>query len=271
MKIGIITNAYELPRIKSLLDYLEPRAEVRVYLEDDAVYRVPNFQFDEDVFFTKGKGYILLILSRLAEECAKGCGAPVVNTARSVWLATHRFMHCLACEEAGVRVPEYALSRAESVSWSKFIAKNVIDQNHLRNLDLLPVVGGPGTPVPDQPTGEEAGRDPRVWKYHLFQRYLDSEYEYKVYGFGDELLFYRQVPVLKNPDKMSTRVPIDPVPELERMARLVMGATGLRVTSIDFLEQGGEFYVTDVNPIPNFNYVDGGARILGDYLLEQGR
>ena len=268
MKVGIITNAYEVPRIRSLVDYLERGAEVKLYVEEEFLFDFHNLSFDENVFFTKGKGYVLLTIARLAEEYGKPRGVVVVNDARSVWIAMHRFMHFTIARKAGVRVPDFGLGQKAPKHFGKFIAKNIIDQNHLRNLDILPFVGESGDEVPTMGTGEEAGEDPRVRYFHLFQRFVESEYEYKVYGFGDRLFYYRQTPVLENPNKMETRVPVDEIPELRRMARLAMKATGLRVTSMDFLCENDKYYLTDINAIPNFNYMSKGPEILGDYLLD---
>ncbi len=268
MKVGIITNAYEVPRIRSLVDYLERTAKVKLYVEEDIFLDFQGVNFDENVFFTKGKGYVLLTLARLAEEYGKPRGIIVVNDARSVWIAMHRLMHFNIARNAGVRVPDFALAREAPTSFDKFIAKNIIDQNHLRDLNVLPFVGGAGSKVPDIKTGEEAGVGSIINEFHLYQRFVESEYEYKVYGFGPRLFFYRQTPVLENPNKMETRVPIDEIPELRQMALLAMKATGLRVTSMDFLCENGKFYLTDINAIPNFNYMPNGPEILGNYLLD---
>lgn len=271
MRIGIITNSYEVPRIRSLIEYLEGKAEVRFYIEEDILLDYKKLTFDEDVFFTKGKGYILLTIAKMAEDHGRNNGIKVVNNARSIWIAIHRFIHCTVCREAGVRVPDFSLGPSGSPRFGRCIAKNIIDQNHLRNLDILPRVGNDEMEIPSIMTGEEAGRDPRVPDYHFYQRFLETEYEYKIYGFGDRLLFYRQKPVLVNPNKMETRVPIENIPELDRMARLAMKATGLRIASMDFLKEDDKYYMTDINATPNFNYIPNGAEILGDYLLELAR
>jgi len=61
------------------------------------------------------------------------------------------------------------------------------------------------------------------------------------------------------------------VPELAAAARAAMRATGLVIASLDFLEEDGAFYLTDVNSTPNFNYVDGGAAMVGDCLVATAR
>jgi len=269
-KVGIITDAYEATRIGGLLDYLKGKAEVKIYVEEELVLDSQDLQFDEDVFFTKGKGYTLLALARMAEEYGRDSGARVVNDSRSIWNTMHRFVHCTLLSRTGIRVPDHSFGPSGSARFEHYIVKNIIDQNHLRALHVLPMFGGSDDDdeVPRIDTAEEAGGGPRVGEFHLYQRVIESEYEYKVYGFGDQLLFYRQVPVARNPNKMESRVPIPGIPELRDMAIGAMKATGLRITSMDFLKEDGDYYLTDINPVPNFNYIEGGAEILGNYLLK---
>ncbi|GAB4328091.1 MAG: hypothetical protein Kow0069_35200 [Promethearchaeota archaeon] len=271
MRIGIITNAYEAPRVRPLANYLESRgAHVAWYVEEERVADSAGLPFNEDAFFVKGKGYVLVELARLAQEYGDEVGAPVVNSPRAIWNAAHRFVYCLLCRRAGVPVPAFSVARAEDARFDRFIAKNLIDQNHLRALDAFPVVGRPGDPIPDLNTGEEAGRDSIVPRFHLVQEYVESEYEYKVYVFGPKFFFYRQVPVLVNPHKMETRVPVPEDPELRSLAAAAVGALGLEVASVDFLKPEGRGYLlTDINSIPNFNYVEHGPGVLGEYLLSR--
>jgi len=267
MKIGIIATAHEVPRIQSLLRYLEGKADVHLYVDEQGVVDSRSTAFDEQVIFTKGRGYALLTMARIAEAS----GIAVVNSAHSTWVATHRLLASIACREAGVRVPEFSVGTSAPDAFDKVIVKNIVDQNHLRFLDILPIVGGPRATIPPITTSEEAGSSELAPQYHFYQRFLRTEFEYKVYGFGERLLYYRQLPVLVNPDKMSTRVQIDEVPELKRAARAAMRATGLEIASLDFLEEDGELYLTDVNSTPNFNYIAEGAQIVGDYLLAIAR
>lgn len=269
MKIGIITERFEVPRVASLVSYLKEYAQVNLYVEEELLLDSRDVEFREDIFFTKGSGYVLLAAGRLAEGGGSGRKKiPVVNDASSIRIGIHRFMHNTLCRKAGVNVPDYSFGTLDAVPFKKFITKNIIDQRHLRFLDLLPLVGERGTQVPAVETAEEAGREKFVENFHIYQRFIESRYEYKIYGFGDRLLYYRQIPVLIDPDKMKSREPMMPIPELEIMAKLAMKATGLRVTSMDFLEENGKFYMTDINPNPNFNYVPDGPKILGDFLME---
>jgi hypothetical protein len=267
MKVGVIATAHEVPRVSSLLRYLEREAEVRLYVDEETLVDSRATTFDEDVIFTKGRGYGLLAMARLAESQ----GIAVVNGAHATWIATHRLMTSIVCRRAGVRMPEFSLGTSAPSEFDRVIVKNIVDQHHLRFLDVLPIVAGQRSPIPPIATAEEAGTADIVPEFHYFQRFLNSRYEYKVYAIGERMLFYRQLPVLVNPDKMATRVQIDEVPELAQAARSAMHATGLVIASLDFLEEDGAFYLTDVNSTPNYNYIDGGAKLVGDYLLANAR
>ena len=262
MKIGILATSHEVPRVQ-LLRYLQPRAEVRVYVDEEALVDSGKTPFDEQLMFTKGRGYALLTMARMAEAA----GIAVVNSAHATWMGMHRMAASIVCRAAGVRVPEFALAMSPPATFDRAIVKNVVDQHHLRFLDVLPIVAESGSTIPPIATAEEAGGLEHVTEYHFYQRFLRTEFEYKVYGFGGTLLYFRQQPVLVNPDKMSTRVQIDEVPALAQAARAAMRATGLAIASLDFLEEDGTFYLTDVNCTPNFNHVDGGAALVGEHLL----
>ncbi|MFO1303951.1 MAG: hypothetical protein U1F54_09480 [Burkholderiales bacterium] len=267
MNVGIIATAHEVPRVASLLRHLGQRASVTLHVDEETLVDSRDTAFDEDVIFTKGRGYGLLTMARIAEEQ----GVRVVNGAHATWLATHRLLCGLACRQAGVRVPDFALGTTVPASFERTIVKNVVDHHHLRFLDVLPIVAGPGDALPPIATAEEAGDDERVPHFHYFQRFLRTRYEHKVYVVGDRQWHFRQTPVLVNPDKMATRVRIDPVPELEEAAKRVARATGLAIASLDFLEEDGHYYLTDVNCTPNFNYLEDGAAIVGDWLLSLAR
>jgi glutathione synthase/RimK-type ligase-like ATP-grasp enzyme len=71
---------------------------------------------------------------------------------------------------------------------------------------------------------------------------------------------------------MESRREIDEIPELKELAFKAIETTGLKITSIDFLQnKSGQFYLTDINCTPNFNYIKNGPKIVGNYLLEQAK
>ena len=102
--------------------------------------------------------------------------------------------------------------------------------------------------------------------------FIKSKWEYKVYGFGEDLYYYRQLPVLVNPNKMETRMEIEEIPELKEIVLRAMKILDLKVASLDFLKsKEDQYYLTDINSTPNFNYIKDGPRIMADFLIEQTR
>jgi hypothetical protein len=57
MKIGIITSAYEVPRIRTLMRYLAGKADVPLHVEEETLVDFRTRSFDEDGIFTKGTRY----------------------------------------------------------------------------------------------------------------------------------------------------------------------------------------------------------------------
>jgi hypothetical protein len=41
----------------------------------------------------------------------------------------------------------------------------------------------------------------------------------------------------------------------------------LKLASLDFLKSKGQFYLTDINCTPNFNYLKDGYKLVADFLL----
>jgi hypothetical protein len=51
-----------------------------------------------------------------------------------------------------------------------------------------------------------------------------------------------------------------------------MEVMDIKITSLDFHKtQDGQFFLTDINCTPNFNYIKDGHKIVADYLLEQAK
>jgi glutathione synthase/RimK-type ligase-like ATP-grasp enzyme len=71
---------------------------------------------------------------------------------------------------------------------------------------------------------------------------------------------------------MKTRRKIDKIPELKEITLKALKTTGLKISSLDFLRsKEGEFFLTDINSSPNFNYIKNGPKIVGDYLIKQAK
>jgi hypothetical protein len=99
---------------------------------------------------------------------------------------------------------------------------------------------------------------------------INSQYEYKVYGVGEQLLFQRRAPMLPGVDRHTARERLSVNSALAGAARAAMAAVGLEIASVDFLEEDGLFYFIDINATPNFAAIEGLDARVGSYLLDQG-
>jgi len=69
IKIGIIIDKYHLEKkALSLIEYLRTIAKISLYLEEDYLIDYSNFDFNEDIFFVKAKGDLILNLIKLIER-----------------------------------------------------------------------------------------------------------------------------------------------------------------------------------------------------------
>lgn len=75
------------------------------------------------------------------------------------------------------------------------------------------------------------------------------------------------MPILVNPNKLESRREIEKIPELGEYCYKAMEIMDLKLTSLDFLKSKDQFYLTDINCTPNFNYLKNGPKIVADYLL----
>ncbi len=118
---------------------------------------------------------------------------------------------------------------------------------------------------------ESSGIKPK-YSHIYFQDFVKSKWEYKVYLIGDDLFYFKQIPVLVDPDKMKSRVEIEKDVELTEIAYKAAGAIGLKISSMDFLKsKDGVYFLTDINSSPNFNYLKNGPKIVGDYIIKQAK
>ncbi len=270
IKIGIITDKPHLNyKVTDFLKYLNPLAEVNLYIEESYFLKSSDFKFNEDIFFVKGKGDLLLYLVKLIEEQTS---IPVINSYKSIWLAINRFMNSTYLRKAGIPVADFTLNPDGILpSFKDFIIKNIIDQNNYKFNPIITEEDG-RVRVADKRALDEVNGKEKQYKYLYYQKFIKSKWEYKIYGIGENVYFYKQLPVLVNPNKMESRQKIEGISELEEYCHKAMEVTGLKITSLDFLKSNEEhYYLTDINCTPNFNYIKNGAKIVGDFLLEQAK
>ncbi len=274
VKIGIIIDRYHLEqKATEFLKYLKLVANVSLYIEESYLLKSFDSTFDEDLFFVKGKGDLILALVKLIE---KETSIPVINSYKGIWNAIHRFMNSVLLKKAGIPVPDFSLIPSEyPPPFESYIIKNIIDQKNYKFKPNIENING-AIKVSDERALTEMYNgfygDMGNYHYLYYQKFIKSEWEYKIYIIGEDIYFYKQIPVLVNPNKMESRRKIAEIPELKELAFKAVKTTGLKITSIDFLQnKNGQFFLSDINCTPNFNYIKNGPKIVGEYLIEQAK
>jgi glutathione synthase/RimK-type ligase-like ATP-grasp enzyme len=268
-KVGIIIDKYHLEhKVNDFLKYLKSKAEVKFYIEESFLFESSNLKFDEDIFFVKGKGDLLLGLVKFIEE---ETSIPVINSYKGCWLAINRFLNSVYLKKAGIPIPDFTLNpKGVPPHFNEYIIKNIIDQKNYKFKPIVKKENGQLQVADERALLEVDTEDPR-YNYLYYQKFIKSKWEYKIYGIGDNVYFYKQLPILVNSNKLESRHKIDEIPELKEYCYKAMEIMDLKVTSLDFLKSKGQFFLTDINCTPNFNYIKNGPRIVADFLLEQAK
>lgn len=270
IKIGLITDKYHLEKKSTqFLKYCKKHAEISIYIEEDYFLDFSNYNFDENIFFVKAKGDLIIDLVKLIEQETK---IPVINSSRSISLAFNRFLNSVFLRKAGIHIPDFTLIPVGiPPPYKEYIMKNIIDQ---KNYAFRPQIHEKGgfLKVTDIRAFEESSGIKPKYTHVYYQDFVKSKWEYKVYLIGDDIFYFKQIPVLVNPDKMKSRIGIEKDRELTEIAYKAAEAIGLKICSMDFLRsKNGVFYLTDINSSPNFNYLKNGPKIIGDYLIRQAK
>jgi len=270
IKIGIIIDKYHLQKkALKLIDYLTSVAKISLYLEEDYLIDYSNFDFNEDIFFVKAKSDLILNLVKLIE---KETDILVINSSRGIWLAINRLLNSTLLRQSGIRVPNFTLNAKGILPpFNDYIIKNIMDQKNYTFSPQIQRING-YLNISDQRALDEVNGEKAKYTYLYYQEFIKSKWEYKLYCIGDDLFYYKQLPLLVNPDKMKTRTKIKRIPELTEMAYAATEAIGLKISSMDFLKsKDGNYFLTDINSSPNFNYIKNGPKIIGDYLIKQAK
>jgi len=270
IKIGLITDRYHLEKKSTqFLRYIKEFVEVSVYLEEDFLIDFSNYFFDEDIFFVKAKGDLVLNFVKLIE---RETSIPAINSSKAISLAFNRFLNSVVLRKAGVSVPNFSLNPVgKEPPFKEYIVKNIMDQKNYAFNPQFQKNEGYLRVVDVRAIDESSGNYPK-YTHLYFQEFIKSKWEYKVYLIGDDLFYFKQLPVLINPDKMKSRVKIDKIAILTEMAYNATEAIGLKISSMDFLKaKDGNYFLTDINSSPNFNYFKNGPKIIGDFLIKQAK
>ncbi len=269
MNIGIIIDEYHLKyKVSDFLKYLKSKADVKIYIEESFLLNSMDLDFDENLFFTKAKGDLLLAFVKLIEE---ETSIPVINSYKGIWLAINRFLNSVFLEKAGIPIPEFSLNpKGSSPPFGDYIIKNIIDQKNYKFKPIVNKINGQ-LMVADERALKEVDKINPKYKYLYYQRFIKSKWEYKIYGIGEDVFFYKQLPILVNPNKIESRRKIDDIPELKEYCYKAMEVMDLKITSLDFLKSKDQFFLSDINCTPNFNYIKDGYKIVVDFLLKQAK
>jgi glutathione synthase/RimK-type ligase-like ATP-grasp enzyme len=270
IKIGLITDKYHLEKKSTqFLKYCKNFAKISIYTEEDYFLDFSNYIFNENIFFVKAKGDLVINLIKLIEQ---ETSIPVINSSSSISLAFNRFLNSVFLRRAGIRIPDFTLNPVGiSPPYNEYIMKNIIDQ---KNYTFSPQIqkGKGFLKVTDMRAIEESRGIKPKYTHVYFQDFIKSKWEYKVYLIGDDIFYFKQIPVLVDPDKMKSRVEIKKKLELTEIAYKATEAIGLKISSMDFLKsKEGVYYLTDINSSPNFNYLKNGPKIVGDYIIRQAK
>ncbi|MHA2123981.1 MAG: ATP-grasp domain-containing protein [Promethearchaeota archaeon] len=269
IKIGIIIDKYHLKyKVDEFLKYLSTKAEVKLYVEEDFLLDSSNLKFDENLFFVKGKGDLLLaLINHIEEETV----IPVINSYQGCWLAINRFLNSVVLKKVGIPIPEFSLNpKGSTPPFGEFIIKNIIDQKNYKFKPIVDKYNGETVVADERALSEINGKDLK-YNYIYYQKFIQSKWEYKIYGIGEEVYFYKQEPILVNPNKVETRRKIERISELEEYCYKAMEVMDLKLASLDFLKLKDQFFLTDINCTPNFNYIKNGHEIVANFLLNQAK
>ena len=267
IKIGLIIDKYHLEyKVSEFLKYIKTIADVKIYVEETYLFRSSNSAFNEDIFFVKAKGNLILSFVKLIEE---ETSIPVINSYKAIWYAIHRFLNSTYLRKAGIPIPDFSLNPNGILPpFKDYIIKNIVDQGQYKFTPIIFEENG-NTRVADKRALDEVDGKEHQYNFLYYQKFIESKWEYKVYGIGENVYFYKQIPVLENPNKLESRQEIERISELEEYCLKSMEVTGLKLTSLDFLKSADDqFYLTDINCTPNFNYIKNGAKIVGDFLVK---
>lgn len=266
--LGLIIDEYHLAhKVREFLEYMQNKVNINLYVEERQFLDFSKMDnFEEDLFFVKAKGELVISLVKLIE---RETDIPVINSSRAIWLCYNRFLNSILLKKAGINVPDFSLNPMDNAPpFESFIAKNIKDQ---KNYGFKPIIeeDDKTVKISDERAIIEATGGTYQYEFLYYQQFIKSKWEYKVYCIGDKLYFFKQMPVLINPNKMETRRKIRGKKDLKNLAMTAIETLGLKIASLDFLKsRKGEYFLTDINSSPNFNYIKNGAKIVGDYLIK---
>jgi glutathione synthase/RimK-type ligase-like ATP-grasp enzyme len=201
-----------------------------------------------DLVFFKSKSPVFLGVMEALEgrETAR-----VINSVEAVRLTRHRQRGAQRVAAAGVPIADDFLGALGEVPFDQFVIKGEFEDD-------------PAIPrlVITEEQREAALRDLGEGAHIYVQRYIPSDWEYKLYAVQRSVFAFRQRPTLINSNKHATRQPIDLPPDLAAFALSSATATGLETIGVDFLLDGQQPLLTDINSIQGVQNFSAGCKAL---------
>lgn len=246
MLIGIVASKQISHKVEPAQPIFEAHGESEIIWEEEH-HHLPDRPYD--ILYARPGGWIGLNL--LFEAVQRGI--TVVNHPAALLSSMDRMVSASILRGEGLPVPDFFCGYPHSAPFLPFVAKNIFD-----------VAGFKQSPVVVHTTEEQQAL-PRLPVFG--QAYLESEWEYKVYGLGPAVLMYRQRPTLEVEDKMSTRERIAPREDMVMVTQQTMRLLGLEICSLDFLEDKTGFFLTDINFSPALETDPKGYPLLAKFLV----
>ncbi len=179
---------------------------------------------------------------------------PVLNDARRVGDALHKYRTGAALARAGLPVPDayFARSPERAEAWSDCLPDEAAQKPTIgtngRNMSLV---------SPDDPVGPAVGDE-----QSFFQEFLDDgrpHSDVRVYVVGGEIVgaMRRHAPGGEWRTNVARGGEVEDVtddlgPRPARIAREAAAATGLDLAGVDLLSDGGEWHVLEINATAGF-------------------
>ena len=257
-----------IPRVSPLTSEIVARLQDQGVIVDSiipgsGIIDIAAIRPTHDLYVLKEKNALNLSFAGVLELS----GAQIVNTVRSCVIARDKIAATALVAAAGVPVPP---------SWTTGNTKLLGDFLENGPIWLKPQRGSRGFGV-RRITSQDNLTDQEITDHYglplpvFAQREVPSDgQDFKVYVVGEKVwALRRSFPALSLEEKLGRAVG---VPRAIKDAAIACGeALGLEIYGVDFLVQGSEFSVVDVNAFPGFKGIAAAPSAIADYLYRKAR
>lgn len=212
---------------------------------------IPRLAAYDLVFFkSKDTRFLDLMAALEAQHTTR-----VINSVASVRLTRHRQASLAKAAAAGVPTPDDFLGPLQDVPFPHFVVKAEFEDDPFKPRMVE-------SPAAHNALIAELGANARIYA----QRFISTDWEYKLYAVSGEVFAFRQRPMLFFPDKLATRETITAPQQLVEWTRLTGQATGLDTIGVDFLTENDQAFLTDINSIQGVQNFPEGCEAMIDYF-----